>query len=373
MIIERNSFHQIAGHKKIIHKNDNTWKINASLSEPSDKVSIDTLPGFSEEINSPALENKNIKSDINEEPEIKEKKPSSVPAFLTVLSPEDSSNFQLNFSVGKKEFPGEEKKPSSVPLFLTMEDTFSFPQKPFSLKLEDMKQFDEKIFDKLSEFTDPATNEKRENFYATLFQDEDLQKRVTQMINNWTFGGEGKGVAMEAYKNIAVDDKAPSNQDEKTIQDILATRKERWKRLADKLGISVPETFHLYRGVRGDYAIESMVSAWSDEKSEDMIIPNYELSSWSLNNKVAEMFAEGPEPYVIYEGDIPFEKTLVDKWVDGAGFVTFCPDQEEVVVSAPKDTIKVPKSLASVLYKGKTYSYKDRKELIELWRKDHPE
>jgi hypothetical protein len=336
-------------------------------SEISDIFTKDILPDFSGQRNIPFIENilstTLIETDIN--PPLETKKVlSSVPKFLTM---EDSLNYGLNSS-GENKVQGKR----TVPLFLTMDEGPATEKPSFTLKLEDMKKFDETIFEELSEFTNSETNKKREDYYGTIFQDSDLQKRVTELINGWTFGGKGKGAAIEAYRNIIVEGKGPSTPDEQTIYDMMATRKERWERLSEKLGIEVPDTFHLYRGVRGNYSVEALVSAWSDEKSEDMIIPNYELSSWSLDREVAEKFGEGPEPYVIYEADIPFERTIADKWVDGAGFVTFCPDQDEVLVSATKDSIKVPKDLTAVLYKGKTYSYENRKELIDLWRKDNP-
>jgi hypothetical protein len=76
---------------------------------------------------------------------------------------------------------------------------------------------------------------------------------------------------------------------------------------------------------------------------------------------------------VVYEADVPFDHTIMDKWSDGHALANLYSPQDEVVVAAPHDTLQVPEATATVTYKGKTYTYADRQALIQAWNEDHPQ
>lgn len=210
-------------------------------------------------------------------------------------------------------------------------------------------------------------------YYSEIYQDADLNTRAKELIKGWTSGGKGKEELRQAFVNVVLDGKDPATPMEHTLADMAVTRRMRLDRVAAKLGIQTPDSFHLYRGVRGDYAVEPLVKAWADESTPDMVIPHKEVASWSLNRETAEYFASGKEPSVIYEADVPFNRTLIDKWADGHSLANMYSPQDEVVVAATHDTLKVPKATASVTYQGKTYTYADRQALIQAWHEDHPQ
>lgn len=208
---------------------------------------------------------------------------------------------------------------------------------------------------------------KRNEFYADIYADPDLQTRAGLLVKDWALG-KGMVPTREAYANVLLKGKTPKTDLEKTVSDLLVTRRERWDRLSEKLGIEPPTGFHAYRGVVGDYAADAVVKAWSDDSSKYMKVPNLELSSWSLDHNAAKDFASGTEePSVVYEADIPFSRTLLDKWVDDDFFIKAYYKEEEVVVAASKDSIRIPKDQATVKYNHKVYTYADRAELIKAW------
>lgn len=161
----------------------------------------------------------------------------------------------------------------------------------------------------------------------------------------------------------------PQNALEQTIVDIYTSRPERWERLAQKMGLdSVPENFQLFRGVSSEFFVEAVVNAWRDNTSSDMQIPAYELSSWSLTRETAGGFARDPNAAVIFEANVPFERTLADKYVDDGSFISSFSHENEVVVAiSEKNTLSTEKNKATVKFQGETYTYAERERLILTW------
>jgi hypothetical protein len=95
------------------------------------------------------------------------------------------------------------------------------------------------------------------------------------------------------------------------------------------------------------------------------------VNSWSTNPAIAkDLFAAGGDTAVVYQADIPFGRTLADKWADGAGFLKWTPDQDEVIVATKGLT--VPAEQVRAVFQGKTYGFEDREALIAAWRATHP-
>lgn len=228
----------------------------------------------------------------------------------------------------------------------------------------------EEPFLRLSKLSEKEYKVQKEEYYRDLFADRDLQGRTEDVVHKWALGGGWLDRLRESYSNVVLSGKPAESEMDKTLVDLLTTRGERWARLSDRLGIKPPSSFHAYRGVTGDYAVSAVIKAWSDDKSKYMNIPNHELSSWSLDRKVAEDFSESGSktPSVIYEAEIPFSRTLMDKWVDDNSFISSFYGEEEVVVAATKDGIRIPKDQATVSYRGKTYTYENRQELIRAYQ-----
>lgn len=210
----------------------------------------------------------------------------------------------------------------------------------------------------------------RTEFHRPIYADDDLQERAFKALNGWVLGGKGKKALLEAAGNLEAG-KAPATDLEKTVHELTATRRARWQRLSEREGVPMPDRFKLYRGVRGDYALDEVLRGWMLDPAHDIPISHHEVMSWSTNRQTAEAFMSGSPASVLYQAEVPFEQTLADKFVDGGSFVALCPDQNEVVVKAAKDSLRVPKDQIQVVYKDRTYTYADRHELFEAWHADH--
>ena len=263
-------------------------------------------------------------------------------------------------------------EPQAVPSFITeiSEPKGDSPKNKSTMDFTVIKA-KEKPFLELKNTPDKDYKVKRDDFYADIFADPSLSNRTESIVKLWAKGGMNLPVIREAYARVVLEGKEPSTDIENTVVDLLTTRKERWMKLGEKLGIEPPEQFHAYRGVTGRYAVDAIVKAWKDDSSKYMNVPNLELSSWSLDKEVAKDFASGTkEPSVVYEADIPFSRTLMDKWVDDNYFITGFYREEEVVVAGTKDSIRIPKEQATVKYQDKIYTYKERAQLFKAMEDD---
>ena len=166
--------------------------------------------------------------------------------------------------------------------------------------------------------------------YAPVYADQDLQARAGKGIAGWVWGGKGKVAMIAAYAKAGVAGQPAESELERLVVELAATRQARWRRLAAAEGLPMPEAFHLFRGVNGEYAVEAVVKAWSDPTARTMAVPTHELASWSLDRGIAKAFGDSAAASVIYEADVPFGKTLLDKWVDGGPLVTMGLEQQEV-------------------------------------------
>lgn len=218
----------------------------------------------------------------------------------------------------------------------------------------------------------PRGQQLRADFHRPIYADVDLQGRATETLHRWVLGGKDKLAVQEAFTNVAFAGKSPNNDMERTLLELVATRRDRWQRLSAREAVPMPDQFKLYRGVRGDYAVDEVLRGWLNDGTSAVSISHHELTSWSTNRQTAETFMSGTPAAVLYEADIPFEQTLADKWVDGGSFVAWCPDQNEVVVSAARDTLSVPKERIQVTYQDRTYSYAERHDLLRAWNANAP-
>jgi hypothetical protein len=216
------------------------------------------------------------------------------------------------------------------------------------------------------------TKDKLNAFYAPMYQNPDLQERANKAIAGWVWGGKGKVALRDAYSRVIVGKAKPETDLENLISELSTTRRARWQRLASSQGLPMPDAFKLYRGVRGDYAVDEVLRSWMDDSTEQVRITNHELSSWSTDPAIADKFVHGENTAAVYKADIPFDQTVLDKWSDGGPLVSLGYDQNEVVVGAAKDSLTLPKRDITLTYKGQAYTYAQRNELLAAWQKDHP-
>lgn len=206
-------------------------------------------------------------------------------------------------------------------------------------------------------------------FYAPIFANAGFQKEATHLIDQWTIYESGFVDELRAtFTAVVIQKNAPTTDLGKLVAQIASSRRSRWNNLARLENLKAPTGFHLYRGESSLRAVEAVVRAWQDSKSDEMVYQNRSLTSWSMNSQVAQFFGNDRDASVIYEAYIPMEQTFLDKWADGGNFVQHFFGQDEVVVGVAPNSLKIPKQLITVTFKGKTYVYSQRSELVRAWK-----
>jgi hypothetical protein len=208
----------------------------------------------------------------------------------------------------------------------------------------------------------------RDKAFVALYRDPELQKLASEAVTQWVMGGKDQVPLREAF---AAATKGGDHPLRETVEQLLETREARWDRLAARHGIERPTHFRLFRGVSSEHAMEELVQAWETPGRKGLQLQHHSVNSWSTNPSVAnDLFAKGGEVGVVYEADVPFRRTLADKWADGAGFLQWTPDQDEVIVAT--EGLTVPATRVRATFQGKTYGFEDREALIAAWRATHP-
>ncbi|MEB3197571.1 MAG: hypothetical protein VKP62_10255 [Candidatus Sericytochromatia bacterium] len=228
----------------------------------------------------------------------------------------------------------------------------------------------DRVVNPLGHYSEPGMKQAREAFYDQLYRQPDLQAQAHTMLKKWVTGGNDQNVVRDAFMALAEAQGRAATPEQTLVRDLLATRQERWERLAQRFGETAPTHFHLYRGVRGEYAIEEIVAALETPGRKTVTLSHHTVASWTTDVRQARRFADSPAASVIYEADIPMHQTLADKWVDGSGFLMWCAEQQEVMVAARE--LQVPLDRFEVTFRGKTYGPAQRDDLVRAWRAAHP-
>lgn len=216
----------------------------------------------------------------------------------------------------------------------------------------------------------PPGEDRLATYYKGIFGgNEELLKTDNKLVTDWTgsFSSDSRQVAMRYYWEEMMQGKAPSGTAAKEVYDTIASRKERWNKLSQETGIQIPESFTVYRGIKGDEFVDSVAKAWRDDTTSAVQVSHHTLSSWSLDKKAAENFTQAPSA-VLLEADIPFDMTVMDKWVDDGEFIKKYSKENEVVVGTMKpNTLTVPKEKVTVSLNGTTYTYAQKDEFLKAW------
>jgi hypothetical protein len=212
-------------------------------------------------------------------------------------------------------------------------------------------------------------------YYRSLYQDDALCEQAQRLVTEWantTSTTAYQAKHREAWEWIAAG-QSPRSDLERVIQSIRATRLQRWTRLGKRFGMAPPQAFRLYRGINSTMMIDAAVQAWQDEATTTCALPLRTLSSWSLSEKAAVEFSaayggSNEKPWAVFEATVPFEQTLLDKWVDGSDFASQFPGQAEVVVSTRQENaLSIDEKAITIYYQQKVYRYADRQAFIQKW------
>lgn len=221
-----------------------------------------------------------------------------------------------------------------------------------------------------------AINEQiNRQFYAPLFGDRTVMNQSQSLVVEWR-NTDSRADYQEqhraAWERVAAG-LAPRTDRERQFAAVKGTRRARWQRLSERIGIPMPRQFRLFRGVKGDFMAETVYEAWKDERHTTFDLPLHTLSSWTMSPEAAFGFrekSEGDEPYLVFEAIVPFEKTLLDKWVDGSSFVLDNPGQNEMVVATrEEDELTVYDDQVTVWLGDRRYTYAERQEFLAAWER----
>ena len=219
-------------------------------------------------------------------------------------------------------------------------------------------QLVERRLGELEDFLGPSYNSKAE------------QASAEKLVEYWTRDFEAnieRLLIRKAFSDI-LKGKTPISSWEIDVAVTLVSRRARWENLTEKVGIAFPDAFLCYRGVKGIEYVQELTDAWLDD-SEFLAVRQHELASWSLSKSSAERFAVDPHAAVIFIAEIPFEQTLIDKWVDGGRFVIPYYKQYEIVAGYDEpDGIVANSTRSEIFFRGKRYTYAEKRELFKLLR-----
>ncbi|WP_027480540.1 hypothetical protein [Deinococcus pimensis] len=200
--------------------------------------------------------------------------------------------------------------------------------------------------------------------FEAYYQDRRLQDEVGIFTRVWS-GEYGRdllhGRVFAAARQLLLDRAAPTTNTARLIEDMLASRRERWERLARELGIPVPQAFTSYRGVKGRVYAEDVLRAWFSETDTHVVIRGEEASSWSLKREAGLKYGRSETlGGAMFEADLRFSETLSDQLVDDSGFVTgYFTEHEIIPIHGTKDALRARKERSQV-YLGQWFGIDER-------------
>lgn len=233
--------------------------------------------------------------------------------------------------------------------------------------------FNDEIYMLKSNPSNISVEGRLKTFYEGIFGgDDELLKADNKLVDDWTstYSNHPNQAAMRKSWEKVLQGEAPTSNVDKAVADTVVSRKERWERLSQQTGIPVPESFTVYRGVKGKEFVDSVVKAWSDDTANAVQLRHHTLASWSMDKSVANSFAKSGSSAtsVVLETDVPFDMTFTDKWADDGNFIkTFGGENEVIVGTMMPDSMAIPKDKVTVNFDGKTYTYAEKDALISAW------
>lgn len=273
--------------------------------------------------------------------ELLSKKKTEIREFLKILEQQKAGFAEWEKGLGQ--VSGYRFKVDELPAFLE-----------FSQKLEKDYSYQEKIIQKL-------------------FPDDDFRIKHRNAIEAWAKEYSQNKYHKEVYKELGkiLNGKPTDSETGKLMMEMLVTRANRWAVIAKELHIPIPETFYLYRGVKGNVYIHDVVKAWADDRTSTLRLRMYRAASFSFSKSSALNFARGSDT-VLYAGEIPFKNTLADMLADDANFLQRYFSEAECVVISPKDNfISIAKNDVTVKFRGQLYNYNQRQQLIDAWVQEY--
>jgi hypothetical protein len=214
-------------------------------------------------------------------------------------------------------------------------------------------------------------NEARRKAIERLNGDQHAYDELDLLLGDWK-GSATSGRATKLYK--AIEYFAEHGEFEQTemgavLKTIITTRRDRWRKLSEELGLPMPKTFKVYRGDHDSHAFRWVLAAWNDNTSPKMRVRTRKLQCFTLDPNFQSFYKQGSVG-VWWEADVPFEQTFFDQAVDDGYFVNNYWHEHEIAVGGfEENSIVTDKAKIKLRYEGKEYTYDRREELFDILRR----
>jgi hypothetical protein len=197
---------------------------------------------------------------------------------------------------------------------------------------------------------------------------------IRNVVSSWTSGYKDSPTQRAVYKAVEkiIAGEPPETPLERAVAQAAATRRERWKALHAVLGHEedAPEFFDLHRGMSGEEFVIDVAKAWANDKEEQVKVKTYAVASWSHSVSKADSFATSTGVTFRWM-HCPMESTYFDQAIDDATFLSVHHGEHEVIAGPGHNKgMLLPKHEQRVHYRGKTYTYEEREELLEQLRNE---
>lgn len=202
--------------------------------------------------------------------------------------------------------------------------------------------------------------------------DPAAQRDVHGIVDPWTATYSESGYQRHLREQAVrvLNGQAPTTEVGRAAKRVIETRAARWAAAATELGIDVPGSFRVYRGVKADDSfLQDVYEAWRDG-AETFAARVKEMASWSFHRRTATAFAGSQG--IVYQADIPFMQTFADQLVDDGSFLNgFFTEHELVSLTPVENAIVVDARGTTVRFQGRTYTWAERAEFIAAWEAKH--
>ena len=209
--------------------------------------------------------------------------------------------------------------------------------------------------------------------YAELYNDAELFAVTRPLIAHLTtdrYEHAPRRAIVNSFDRLRNDVFGETDEDlelDLMMIDWRASRSQRWFSLAQRLEISVPNGFRLYRGVHERSSalkfVPVVLKAWLEE--QPFIAPKQSaLASWAFRSEAAKDFTTNfgkASAGILVASDIPLDFIHANKLLDGGDYLLWWRQHEASVGEPSAETpILAIAALAQVYLNGSWYTFEDR-------------
>lgn len=166
----------------------------------------------------------------------------------------------------------------------------------------------------------------------------------------------------------------------KRIVNIMRTRKERWAKAMEAMGLGTeaPTHFKIYRGARGEEMVRHVLEYWADDRHVTMPAKTYETASWSFRRgrpgkgeAADEFYGHHRNAVMFVAPEVPIANTFADQIVDDSSFLTsFYSEQEILPLYSEHNAVPCDPRQMTVRIDGREYTWSERAQALAAFEKE---